>query len=115
MDILNDANADQHLSDGIEAYILAQGRRMMKDCIHPLSLYNNVATAIDNLGWDCFVEGRIPYVLIEAVKPMLRRYRPKGLVELWGARLIKSLLSITHKQWLYRNSDVHHAIDGLSA
>ena len=36
-------------------------------------------------------------------------------MELWGARFIKSLLSITHKQWLYRNSDVHHAIDGLSA
>jgi hypothetical protein len=115
MDILNDANADQHLSDGIESYLLAQGRCMMKDCIHPLSVYNNVATAIDNLGWDCIVEGRIPYVLIEAVKPMLRRYKPKSSVELWGARLIKSLLSITHKQWLYRNSDVHHAIDGLSA
>ena len=115
MDILSDANADQHLSDGIEAYLLAQGRRTMKDCIPPLSLYNHVATAIDNLGWDCFVEGRIPYILIDTVKPMLRRYIPKGSVELWGARFIKSLLSITHKQWLYRNSDVHHAIDGLSA
>jgi len=33
----------------------------------------------------------------------------------WGAKLIKSLISITHKQWLYRNSDVHHKIDGLSS
>jgi hypothetical protein len=40
---------------------------------------------------------------------------PKGSVELWGAKFFKSLVSITHKQWLYRNSDVHHAIDGLSA
>ena len=46
---------------------------------------------------------------------MLRRYMPKGSVELWGAKFIKSLVSITHKQWLYRNSDVHHAIDGISA
>ncbi len=115
MYILSDANADQHLSDGIEAYLLAQGRCTMKDCIPPLSLYNHVATAIDNLGWDCFVEGRILYVLIETVKPMLCRYIPKGSVELWGARFIKSLLSITHKQWLYRNRDVHRAIDGLSA
>ena len=88
---------------------------MMNDCIPSLSPYNHVATAIDNLGWDCFVEGRIPYVLIDTIKPMLRCYIPKGSVELWGARFIKSLLSITHKQWLYRNSDVHHAIDGLSA
>ncbi len=35
-------------------------------------------------------------------------------MELWGAKFIKSLISITHKQWLYRNSDVHHVINGLS-
>ncbi len=115
MDILSEANVDHNLSDIIEAYLLAQGRRTMKECVPTLSLYNRVATAIDTLGWDCFVEGRIPYVLIETVKPMLRRYMPKGSVELWGAKFIKSLVSITHKQWLYRNSDVHHAIDGLSA
>ncbi len=57
MDILSDANVDQHLSDMIEAYLLAQGRRTMKDCISSLSSYNHVATAINNLGWDCFVEG----------------------------------------------------------
>jgi hypothetical protein len=33
----------------------------------------------------------------------------------WRAKLIKSLISITHKQWLYRNSDVHHVIDGLAS
>ncbi len=36
-------------------------------------------------------------------------------MEEWGARFIKSLISITHKQWLYRNSDVHHVNDGLSS
>jgi hypothetical protein len=87
----------------------------MKDCIPSLSPYNQVVTAINNLGWDCFVEGRIPHVLIDTVKPMLHRYIPRGSVELWGAKFIKSLLSITHKQWLYRNSDVHHVIDGLSS
>ena len=107
MDILSDANVDQHLSDKIEAYLLAQGRRTMKDCIPSLSPYNHM--------WDCFVEGRIPHVLIDTVKPMLHRYIPRGSVELWGAKFIKSLLSITHKQWLYRNSDVHHVIDGLSS
>jgi len=86
----------------------------MKDCIPSHSPYKNVASEVDNLGWDCFVEGRIPQVLIGVVKPMLRRYIPRGSVELWGAKFIKSLISITHKQWLYRNSDVHHVIDGLS-
>ncbi len=36
-------------------------------------------------------------------------------MELWGAKYIKSLISITHKQWLYRNSDVHHVIDELTS
>jgi hypothetical protein len=36
-------------------------------------------------------------------------------VELWGARFIKRLISIKHKQWLYRNSNVHHVIDLLSS
>ncbi len=67
MDILSEANVDQHLSDIIEAYLLAQGRCMMKDCVPSLSPYNRVATVIDNLGADCFVEGRIPYVLIDTV------------------------------------------------
>jgi hypothetical protein len=115
MDVLSEANVAQDLSDIIEAYLLAQGCRKMKDCVPSHSLYKNVATAVDNLGWDCFVKGRIPQVLIGVVKPMLRHYIPRGSVELWGAKFIKSLISITHKQCLYRNSDVHHIIDGLSS
>jgi hypothetical protein len=46
---------------------------------------------------------------------MLHQYIPRGSVDLWGAKFIKSLISITHKQWLYRNSNVHHVIDGLSS
>jgi hypothetical protein len=62
-----------------------------------------------------FVKGRISQVLIDAVKPMLCGYIPRGSVGLWGTKFIKSLISITHKQWLYRNSNVHHDIDGLSS
>jgi hypothetical protein len=46
---------------------------------------------------------------------MLRRYTPRGSVDLWGAKFIKSLISITHKQGLYRNSNMNHVIDGLSS
>ncbi len=115
MDILSDANVNQNLSDMIEAYLLAHGRCTMKNCTPLHSPYNHIASTIDKLGWDCFVEGRILQVLVYAVKPMLCRYIPRGSVELWGAKFIKSLISITHKQWLYRNSDVHHIIDGLSS
>jgi hypothetical protein len=81
-DILSDANVNQNLSDMIEAYLLAQGRRRMKDCTPSHSPNNHVASGINNLGWDCFVKGRIPQVLIDAVKPMLCQYIPRGSVEL---------------------------------
>ena len=115
MDVLSEANVAQDLADIIETYLLAQDRRTTKDCVPLHSPYKNAAKAVDNLGWYCFVEGRIPQLLIGIVKPMLRRYSPRGSVELWGAKFIKSLISITHKQWLYRNNDVHHIIDGLSS
>jgi hypothetical protein len=67
MDVLSDANTDQNLSNMIKAYLLAQGRCTMKDCSHSHSLYKHVASAVDNLGWDCFVEGRILQALIDAV------------------------------------------------
>jgi hypothetical protein len=115
MDILSDANVNQNLSNMIEAYLLAQGHRTMKDFTPLHSPYNHIASAIDNHGWDYFVKGRIPQVLIDDVKPMRCGYIPRGSVELWGAKFIKSLISITHKQWLNRNSNVHHVIDGLSS
>jgi hypothetical protein len=59
MDILSNANVDQDLSDIIKAYLLAQGRRTMKDCTPSHSQYTHVSLVIDNLGWDCLVEGRI--------------------------------------------------------
>ncbi len=46
---------------------------------------------------------------------MLRRDNPRRSVDLWGSRFIKSLISIKHKQWLYRNSDVHQESEGLNA
>jgi hypothetical protein len=87
----------------------------MEDITHMHSRFLPVGTAIDNLGWDCFVEGQIPYLLIKTVQPMLQRDNPRGAVDLWGSRFIKSLICITHKQWWYRNSDVHQESKGLNA
>jgi hypothetical protein len=60
MDILSDANMDQDLSNIIKAHLLTQGQGMMKDCTPSHSRYTHVSLGINNLGWDCLVEGRIP-------------------------------------------------------
>jgi hypothetical protein len=46
---------------------------------------------------------------------MYIRYNPRGVVDIWVSRLIKSLIGLTHKQWLFRNSDVHYISKGLTA
>jgi hypothetical protein len=85
----------------------------MVDCTPPALRFLTISIDIDNLGLDCFVEGRIPYSLIVSITPMFLQYNPRGLVENWGAKLIQSLLSLTHKQWLYQNSDMHYVSEGL--
>jgi hypothetical protein len=87
----------------------------MQDCIKPNSKYLHLSVNIDNLGWDCFVEGQIPYSLITVIKLMFRQYKPRGFIKIWGTKFIKSLIGLTHKQWLYRNSDVHYISKGLTS
>jgi hypothetical protein len=115
IDVLDKENITPEMAQMIKVYLLGQGRRSMEDITHMHSRFLPVATAINNLGWDCFIEGRIPYLLIKRVQPMLRRDNPRGSVDLWGSRFIKSLISIMHKQWLYRNSNVHQESKGLNA
>jgi hypothetical protein len=45
---------------------------------------------------------------------MFRWYKPHGSIVIWGTKFIKSLISLTHKQWLYRNCDEHYISDGLT-
>jgi hypothetical protein len=98
MDVLDDANVVFKLTKMIKTYLLNQGRQTMGDCTHPNSIFSSIFVDIDNLGWDCFVEGQIPQSLIIAINPMYIGYNPCGLVDIWGSRLIKSLISLTHKQ-----------------
>jgi hypothetical protein len=61
------------------------------------------------------MESWISYSLIISIKPMYLRYNPRGSIENWGAKFIMNLIGLTHKQWLYMNSDVHYVIDDLTA
>ncbi len=114
MDVLNEVNITSELADIIETYLLHQGCQTMEDCIKSKSKYVRLSTNINNLGWDCFVDGWLPHSLITTIKPMFHRYKPSGSIEIWGTKFIKSLISLTHKQWLYRICDLHYISDGLT-
>ncbi len=114
MDILDDVNVASELTEMIKTNLLNQGHQTMGDCTHPNSIFSPISVDIDNLGWECFVEGWIPQSLIIAIKPMYIWYNPHGLVDIWGSRLIKSLIGLTHKQWLFWNSDMRYISKGLT-
>jgi hypothetical protein len=104
-------NVDIDLTMIIEDYLLLQGSDTMVNQTPFGSKYLPLAKIQDKLGWDCFLGGRIPIVLLKAVDLSLP-YR-KSIMK-WGISFIKTLLSVTHRQWLFRNADVHHSFDGLT-
>jgi hypothetical protein len=104
-------NVDVKLITIIENYLLLQGGDNMVTQTPFGSKYLPLARIIDELGWDCFLEGRIPIALLEAVSISLPSRKS---IAKWGLSFIKTLLSVTHRQWLFRNADMHHDFDGLT-
>ena len=51
---------------------------------------------------------------LDTISPFLKQASPKSIQQ-WGKNFIDSLLSLTHKQWIFRNSKVHFKTDGLTA
>jgi hypothetical protein len=112
---LKETNVQPVLITMIEEYLLAHGSQTMESCITAGRQYILLAQTQDLLGWDCFMEGQIPSILIKTIKPQLHQCSPRKSIDKWGIKFIKSLINITHKQWIYRNADVHHVIDGLTS
>jgi hypothetical protein len=94
-------NVDVDLITIIEDYLLCQGSATMTSLTPLRSKYMPLAIIQDRLGWDCFLEGRIPYALLETVHPFMTCWNPRKTIIHWGVSLIKALLSVTHQQWLF--------------
>ena len=87
----------------------------MTECLtNKYSAYALLSKVQDRLGWDNFVESRISTLWLDTVEPFLRHASRKSIQQ-WGKSFIDSLLSLTHKQWIFRNSKVHFKTDGLTA
>ncbi len=109
------ANVDMELTTMFEAYFLGQGSISMESLTPSNGSYRDLALMQDKLGWDCFVKGQIPIVLLDTIHPCLHQISPCKSISKWGVQIIKSLLGVTHRQWLFWNSNVHHRIDSLTS
>ena len=108
---------DSGLIEMVKTYLLAQDSRPMQDCVRGHSpTLTTLAISQDKLGWDCFIEGRISKLFLEAVTPALAARSRYLTPERWCRTLIGKLLQLTHKQWLFRNSHVHYKkLEGMTA
>ena len=95
---LERANVDMLLIAIIEDYMIHQGLVTMKSCTPPGSKFMALARVQDRLGWDCFVEGWIPTLLIKTVRPFLHDLSSQKSMMTWGVSFLKALLGVTHKQ-----------------
>jgi hypothetical protein len=81
---LKRANVDVLLITIIKDYMIHQGLVTMESCTPPGSKFTVLARVQDWLGWDCFVKGRIPTLLIETVRPFLHDLSPRKSMMTWG-------------------------------
>ena len=63
---------------------------------------------------DNFVEGRITALWLEYREQDIAAHNLKSTAESWGKGFISKLLELTHRQWIYRNTEVHHKVEGLT-
>lgn len=70
--------------------------------------YELVSRQLCLLGFDNLVEGRIPSVLVDFQREYSLSADTQWTAERWASGLVQRLLSLTHRQWLYRNAMVHY-------
>jgi hypothetical protein len=112
---LQDTHMDSDLIKCIDAYLQSRGKVPMCEITVSFSQYSKIAEDIDALGWECFLEGRIPQSLVDYQKLSLRQCDSFWKIRTWSSNCVQYLLNITHRQWLYRNARIYlKKLDGMT-
>jgi hypothetical protein len=115
LDWLQDTHMDSDLIRCIDAYLQSRGETPMCKNADSFSQFSTIAKDFDALGWDCFLEGRIPQSLVDYQKLSLRLCESFWKIRTWSSNCVQYLLNITHRQWLYRNARLYlRKLDGMT-
>ena len=60
------------------------------------------------------MEGRITALWLEYREEDIAAHNLKSSAASWGKGFICKLLELTHSQWVYRNTEVHHKVEGMT-
>lgn len=99
----------------VRDYLLGRGDKTMLSIIGANHTWAPLAKFHDRPGWDNFVEGRICKLWLQARQEDIDHHNIRSTAEFWARGLMRKLLELTHRQWIYRNSYIHYKTpDGLS-
>ena len=84
----------------------------MQSLVGSHSRFQLAAKNHDRLGWDNFVEGRLCSLWLQHREADIERWGLRSTAESWATGLIHRLLELTHRQWIYRNTEVHFVPEG---
>ena len=77
--------------------------------------FSAFAESQDIIGWRRFMEGMISKELIKIQTTYYEIHGGKFAPDNWARQLVIQHLEITHRQWLYRNVQVHDNAAGVVA
>ena len=60
------------------------------------------------------MEGRICRLWVDAQDMCVKELNLRRSAESWAKGFMRRLLLTTHRQWIFRNSAVHHRVEGLT-
>ena len=106
-DWLRNNHMDECLVRCIGKYLRSQGEGSMLSIAALYLQYRDFAMDHDTLGWDNFLEGHVSKKLFEIMHESLCASQSYMRIRTWAKQFLRHLLSITHRQWLYRNAKVH--------
>ena len=104
---MTETHTDPDVVSCISVYFTQLGEGSMTEIARPFPSLKQWATQHDTLGWDNFLEGRIGSELVKLQRVSLADNDSRLHINTWAAKLVQLLLSITHNQWIYRNTKMH--------
>ena len=109
---LESKRTDPVVVDLLRRYLLGRGAVRMQSLVGRHSRFGLVAKIHDRLGWDNLVEGRLCSLWLQHREADIVRWNLRSTAESWATGLARRLLELTHRQWIYRNTEVHFVSEG---
>ncbi len=93
----------------VEDYLLSRDGKWLQNCIGVKDPgLRIVAMESNRLRWDSFVEGRSLSEWVSYLATLLKSAGSQMHQATWGKSFISKLFNITHKQWIFWNSQLHY-------